>query len=137
MTKINYAISGLCIALGLAIIAFLSNPASATNFPQAIRGNTINALLISASGTTTTNTVGSSTNVEGVLYHSFQAINGSVAQQFAIDWSLDNTNFVPDSTNAVAASGTAGVTKTGKWSYIRIRQIGTNSTLSVYYLGGN
>lgn len=85
-----------------------------------------------------TNKVGTGTNVEGVLYHTFQAINSGASNiQFAIDRSLDGTNWVVVSTTAVATVSTADTTMTGKFSWVRAREIGTNSAMVIQYLGGN
>ena len=122
----------------LLVAAVFLSKSDATSFPTGMRADTINSTILTASGTTTTNKVGTGLYVEGVLNHSFQCVNsGAAAQQFIIDWSLDNTNFVPISTNAVAATSTAGITSIGKYAYVRARQLGTNDAMAVIYLGGN
>jgi len=125
----------LTVAVGLALLAF---KLFASNFPLNEAFNTQTTTALTASGTTTTNSVGTGFWTEANLYHTFEAIcTGSAAQQIAIDRSLDGSNWIVVSTNAVAATtGITEVTMTGKWSYMRVRQIGTNSALSVLYLGG-
>lgn len=128
----------LWIAFLLLAGLFVATRGRSTPFSAATVRDTIPATILTASGTTTTNKVGSSLYVEGVLYHTFHGINGgSTLQQFAVDRSLDNTNWVVVSTNALLASGTTEVTMTGKFSFVRARQIGTNAAMNVLYLGGN
>lgn len=114
--------------------------ARATTFPLANRGDTVNVTLLTASGTTTTNVVGTSYFVEKPSYHTIHILNtGGSSQGCAIDRALDSsgTNWIVVSTNVVAAGGVGEVTMTGHWSYVRARQLGTNDSMTVFYLGGN
>ncbi len=125
-------------AAGLCLVAALAVKSQATPFSLANRGDTIPLRLLTASGTTTTNTVGTGQNVESVLNHTFHGVNlGSTLQQYAVDRSLDGTNWVVVSTNALLANGTTEVTMSGKYLQVRVRQIGTNAAMIVNYLGGN
>jgi hypothetical protein len=88
-----------------------------------------------------TNPVATSLPVDANLYHTVNAIvtvstNGF---SFAMDTSLDSTNYVLGTTNlvtATAGAATLKVTLVEKEAYLRFRIFATNSTASITYLGG-
>lgn len=133
MKKILFSV--LIIAAAVSLYVF--HQAKASSFPTGTRGDTINATLLSCSAGVT-NKVGAEQFVEGVYMHTIQANNtGTNPQQYIIDRSLDSVNWIVLGTNAVAAGGTDETNFTGKFSYVRARQRGTNSSMTVLYLGGN
>jgi hypothetical protein len=93
-----------------------------------------NTLLTLASPNT--NSVGSSFRIDGSLYHSIHAYSTN-AFSFALDKSMDGTNWVYGVTNAVAANIPVEVTLVQKIGYIRARTIAsTNIVGQINYLGG-
>lgn len=122
----------------LAVCAFVF-ALRANQFPPAQAESTVNLTLLSTSMDTNgiANATGTAQFIESVRFHTIQAniIASNTATAF-IDFSLDATNWIPVWTNAVT-SGTNGgsVTFTGKWSWIRSRFTGTNSSATVLYLG--
>lgn len=108
----------------------------ATDFPPQTANNTLNYTLMS-SGVLETNKTGTGVFIEAANYHTIQFVNtGTNSAACMVDRSLDNTNWILVSTNAVAASATAEVTMVGRWSYIRARLRSTNTTVTATYLGG-
>ena len=76
------------------------------------------------------------TNFGGAsLYHTYQ-VGGTNAVWFAVDRSLDRTNWYLGTTNAVAAGGVGEATVTGKYQYFRVRIQGTNVGATINYMGG-
>ena len=73
--------------------------------------------------------------VAPALYHTVQ-FTATNAASYCIDSSIDNTNFALGATNALTANVTAEATLTKKTSYLRIRLQGTNSAVTINYLGG-
>jgi hypothetical protein len=84
-----------------------------------------------------TNATSITNRVDGNLYHTFHVYNtGTNAIQYVIDKSLDGTNFVAGATNAVAASSNSESSIVGKEAFFRVRTFATNTTGSIFYLGG-
>lgn len=137
MNKTDKIMVIIAAGVVMSTLIFLGYNLKATSFPAGMRSDTINATLLSCSAGVT-NKVGLDFNVEGVYMHTIQANNtGTNPQQYIIDRSLDSVNWIVLGTNAVAAGGADETNFTGKFSYVRARQRGTNSSMSVLYLGGN
>jgi len=128
-----------CASLGMVLAALLfagATTSNATSFPLAFANDTQTGTILSA----TTNATGSGLHVEMPLHHTIHINAPSNFTVVTLDRSMDNSNWVPFSTNTLG-SGVATVTEivaTGKWSHFRARVSGmTNSgTISVNYLGG-
>ncbi len=121
-----------------AAALYLIPDTRATPFPTGQANDTVNLTLISA---TTSNKTGTAYFVEGVSLHTFQIVTlctNAVSNVF--QGSLDGSNWVPLSTNAVSASATNGTTLSAqRWSYIRAlftQTTASGSTNTVTYLGG-
>jgi hypothetical protein len=69
------------------------------------------------------------------LYHTIHFYPTGVCS-YAVDKSLDNTNWVLGTTTAIAAGVVTESTVTGKEGYLRIRIQGTNVGGGINYLGG-
>jgi len=83
-----------------------------------------------------TNSISTTNRVDLSLYHTIHAYSTN-AFSFAIDRSLDTTNWVAGATNAVVANVPVEVTLVGKYGYIRVRTLGaTNIVGGINYLGG-
>lgn len=122
----------LIFSFGLLVLVAVG--VLATSFPPSTTVDTVN---VTVSTGYVTNLTGNSVFIESPLYHTFQAVNsGTNSVSVAIDRSLDGSNWIGVTTNVLAASGTAETTMTGKWSYFRVRYTGTNSPVTVTYLGG-
>ena len=75
--------------------------------------------------------------VDWALYHTFQSYTATNAMSVAIDKSLDGTNWVLGTTNAIAVGVASETTITGKYLNFRVRASGTNLLgAGVNYLGG-
>jgi hypothetical protein len=132
--KTVFKVLGLALVAGACLLAML--PVKATEFPHTRAFDTQTTALLSAP-LITTNKTGSGFFVENAIYHTFHTVNsGTNSIYVGIDRSLDGSNWVAVGTNTVAASGVGETTMTGKWSWVRARWYGTNSTTTVNYLGG-
>ena len=90
-------------------------------------GNTTNATLVTVE----------TLQVDWALYHTFQSYTATNAMSVAIDKSLDGTNWVLGTTNAIAVGVASETTITGKYLNFRVRASGTNLLgAGVNYLGG-
>ena len=69
------------------------------------------------------------------LYHTIQLYPTNVCS-YALDKSLDNTNWTLGTTTAIAAGVVTEATVTAKQAYLRIRLQGTNIGGGINYLGG-
>ena len=127
--------------LGLILTATFAFVLSqrATQFPQTQSEWTINITLLSTS--MDTNGVATKTNsgqfIESDIYHTVQStvIASNTAAAF-VDVSLDNANWIPVFTNSTSSgTNTTSLTWIGKWSWIRSRFTGTNSSGTIIYLG--
>jgi hypothetical protein len=130
MKKLTFAILAAIVAIALVARATIFNPSNLYS--------TTNVAIMTAPASYT-NYTGSAFFLEADLYHTFQAYNsGASNEAFAIDRSLDGINWVVVGTNLCSSSNVVDTTTTvGHWSYFRCRQIGTNSAITVTYLGGN
>lgn len=124
-----------CSSVALVIAA------RATDFPLGTVGysqNVTTNLFVSPN----TNSTSASLYTEKNCFHAIQvnlSTNLVSTATFAVDGSLDNTNWVVlTSTNSIAnTGGTALFSYAGACSYMRVRNvIGTNAVATVIYLGG-
>lgn len=129
---------GSCAAIGMVLSLLLLSSAkgNATSFPLAHSNDTVTGTILSA----TTNATGSGFYAEMPLHHTFFIVAPTNVATVILDRSLNNTNWVPFSTNSLTteAATVTEILATGKWSYFRARVSGmTNSgTITVNYLGG-
>ncbi len=124
------------LALAALLALLLWTDSHATPFPTGQANDTINLTLL---GPTTSNKTGTAYFVEGVSLHTFQIVTLCTnAVSNVISGSLDASNWVPLSTNAVSASATNGITLSGRYSYIQATFAAiTNgaATNTIIYLG--
>ena len=69
------------------------------------------------------------------VYHTYQLVGTNVFS-YAIDRTLDRTNWYVGATNAVAIGTVAEATITGKYQHFRVRIQGTNVGATINYMGG-
>lgn len=69
------------------------------------------------------------------VYHTVQ-FYPTGACSFTVDRTIDGTNWVAGTSNAVAAASITEVTLTGKYNQLRVRVQGTNVGGGFSYLGG-
>ena len=119
----------------LAVLAAVQT-LRATDFTISQASATINATL-----SFTTNGTSSTVYAEVAKSHTFHILAAaSSTNSVILDRSLNNSAWIPFSTNSYSASGgTNEVTAAGHWTYFRARVIGATTNIStiVLYLGGN
>jgi len=126
----------LAVIMALAVIW----TASAQQFDNAIPlsaafGNISTNLTVNSTNAVTNLTSVATIQVDAAVYHTFQ-LTATNAFAYAIDRSLDNTNWILGVTNSIAANGVTDTNFVAKEKYYRIRINGTNLVGSVKYLGG-